>query len=160
MFEGHKGHIGCDHYHKWKEDVALMKQLGIKAYRLSINWARLIPEGVGRVSEAGKTFYLNLFKELKAAGIEPWVTLFHWDYPYALYLKGGWLNPESSNWFEAYAKVCAELFGEYVTHFILINEPECFVGLGHFSAGHAPFLKLPTTMPPRSPARSMRIIVR
>ncbi len=143
VFEGHSGDVGCDHYHKWKEDVALMKKLGIKAYRLSINWARLIPEGTGKINEAGKNFYLNLFKELKSAGIEPWVTLFHWDYPYALYLKGGWLNPESPAWFENYAKVCGELFGEYVTHFIIINEPECFVGLGHFSAGHAPFLKLP-----------------
>ncbi len=143
VFEGHKGHIGCDHYHRWKEDVALMKELGIKAYRLSINWSRLLPEGTGKVSEAGKRFYLNLFEELKKAGIEPWVTLFHWDYPYALYLKGGWLNPESSDWFENYARVCGELFGDYVSHFILINEPECFVGLGHFSAGHAPFLKLP-----------------
>ncbi len=143
VFEGHKGHIGCDHYHKWKEDVALMKELGIKAYRMSVNWSRLIPEGTGRVSEAGKKFYLDLFEELKKAGIEPWVTLFHWDYPYALYKRGGWLNPESPVWFENYAKICAELFGGYVTHFILINEPECFVGLGHFSAGHAPFLKLP-----------------
>ncbi len=143
VFEGHKGHIGCDHYHRWKEDVALMKQLGIKAYRFSLNWSRLIPEGEGKVSEAGKNFYLNLFKELKSAGIEPWVTLFHWDYPYALYKRGGWLNPASSDWFAAYAKTVAELFGDYLEHIILINEPECFVGLGHFTAGHAPFLKLP-----------------
>ncbi len=142
IFEGHTADVGCDHFHKVKEDVALLKELGVNAYRFSINWARLIPSGTGKVSEAGKNFYLELFKELKVAGIEPWVTLFHWDYPYALYERGGWLNDESSDWFAAYAKVCAELFGDYVDHFILINEPECFVGLGHFTAGHAPFLKL------------------
>ncbi len=143
VFEGHRGEVGCDHYHRMKEDVALMKQLGIKAYRFSISWSRLLPEGTGKINEAGKKFYLDLFRELKAASIEPWVTLFHWDYPYALYQKGGWLHPESSDWFEEYARVCGELFGEYMEHIILVNEPECFVGLGHFTGGHAPFLKLP-----------------
>ena len=145
IFEGHSGDVGCDHYHKFREDVALMKELGIKAYRFSINWARLIPEGTGKISEDGKRFYLELLKELKKADIEPWLTLFHWDYPYALYLKGGWLHPDSPKWFEAYAKVCAELFAPYVEHFILINEPQCFLGLGHLSGVHAPFLKLPVS---------------
>ncbi len=143
IFEGHKGDVGCDHYHRFREDVKLMKELGIRAYRFSVNWARLIPDGTGKISEDGKRFYLELLEELKKAGIEPWVTLFHWDYPYALYLKGGWLNPESPKWFENYAAVCAELFKPYVKHFILINEPECFIGLGHFTGGHAPFLKRP-----------------
>ena len=142
IFEGHSGDIGCDHYHRFKEDVAIMKKLGVKAYRFSVNWARLIPEGTGKVSKDGKRFYLALLKELKKAGVEPWITLFHWDYPYSLYLKGGWLNPDSPKWFEAYAKVCAELFGEYCGHFILINEPQVFLGEGHRSGTHAPFLKL------------------
>ncbi len=143
IFEGHSGDVGCDHFHRYREDVALMKSLGIKHYRLSVNWARLIPAGTGRVSEEGKRFYLGLFEELKRAGITPWVTLFHWDYPYELYLKGGWLNTDSPKWFEEYAGVCADLFGEYVDHFILINEPQCFIGLGYSSGVHAPFLKLP-----------------
>ncbi len=143
IFEGHRGDVGCDHYHRFKEDVRLMKELGLKAYRFSVNWARLLPEGTGKVSEDGKRFYLELLRELKNAGIEPWMTLFHWDYPYALYQKGGWLNAESPKWFEAYAGVCAELFSPYVSHFILINEPQCFVGLGLSSGEHAPFLKLP-----------------
>ncbi len=143
IFEGHSGDVGCDHYHKFREDVALMKQLGIKAYRFSVNWARLIPLGTGKVSEDGKRFYTELLKELRAAGIEPWMTLFHWDFPYALYKCGGWLSPMSPAWFEEYARVCAELFGDYCDHFILINEPQCFVGLGHWSGEHAPFLKLP-----------------
>ncbi len=145
IFEGHKGDVGCDHYHHMKEDIALMKELGIKAYRFSVNWARLMPEGTGRISEDGKRFYLELLEEMKKADIQPWMTLFHWDYPYALYFKGGWLNPESPKWFEEYAGVCAELFGDYVDHFILINEPQCFIGLGHWEGVHAPFLKLPTS---------------
>ena len=143
IFEGHEGHVGCDHYHKFREDIALMKQLGIKHYRLSINWARLLPHGVGAVSEDGKRFYTELFEEMKQAGITPWVTLFHWDYPYELYLKGGWMNDNSPLWFEEYAEKVARLFGSYIKHFILINEPQCFIGLGHKSGGHAPFLKLP-----------------
>ncbi len=143
IFEGHSGDVGCDHYHRFREDVALMKALGIKHYRLSVNWARLLPHGTGEVSEEGKRFYVSLLKELKGAGITPWITFFHWDYPYELYLKGGWLNPESSDWFANYCRVCAELFGDYCDRFMLINEPQCFVGLGHFAAGHAPFLKLP-----------------
>ncbi len=142
IFEGHRGDVGCDHYHKFKEDVALMKELGIKAYRFSVNWARLIPAGTGKVSEDGKRFYTELLVALKEAGIEPWMTLFHWDFPYALYRRGGWLSPLSPLWFEHYAKVCAELFGEYCDKFILVNEPQVFLGEGHSGGKHAPFLKL------------------
>lgn len=144
IFEGHSGEVGCDHFHRFREDVALMKQMGLQAYRFSINWARLMPDGTGKVSEAGKKFYLDLLEELTSAGIEPWITLFHWDYPYALYLRGSWLNPDSPAWFEEYAAVCAELFGTYTDKFILINEPQCFIGLGYAYGGHAPFLTLPT----------------
>lgn len=142
IFEGHQGHIGCDHYHRFREDLALMKELGIKHYRLSINWARLMPHGVGKVSDEGRTFYLDLFREMKKEGIVPWVTLFHWDYPYALYQKGGWLNNNSPAWFEEYAEKAALIFGDYVKHYILINEPQCFIGAGHADGNHAPFLKL------------------
>ncbi len=145
IFEGHSGDIGCDHFHRMKEDVALMKDLGVKHYRFSINWSRLIPEGIGKVSETGKKFYLDLVTQLKNAGITPWVTLFHWDYPYELYLKGGWLNPDSPVWFEEYAAVIAEMFNGLVDRYILINEPQCFVGIGHHSGGHAPFLTLPAS---------------
>ncbi len=143
IFEGHSGDVGCDHYHHVKEDVEIMRRMGVRAYRFSVNWARLMPDGIGRISEDGKRFYLELLAALKDAGITPWMTLFHWDYPYALYLRGGWLNPDSPAWFEEYAGVCAQLFGDYVDHYILINEPQCFIGLGHSSGGHAPFLKLP-----------------
>ncbi len=143
IFEGHRGDVGCDHFHRFREDVALMKKLGIKHYRLSVNWSRLLPHGVGKVSEEGEEFYLSLLRELTDAGITPWVTLFHWDYPYELYQKGGWLNGNSPAWFEEYAQKVAVCFGQYVGNFILMNEPQCFIGLGHGSGAHAPFLKLP-----------------
>ncbi len=142
IFNGHSGDVGCDHYHRFKEDVAIMKKLGLKAYRFSVNWARLIPAGTGKISADGKRFYTELLKELKRAHIEPWITLFHWDYPYELYLKGGWLNPASSDWFASYAEVCGKLFGKDCSHFILINEPQVFLGEGHSAGRHAPFLKL------------------
>ena len=143
VFEGHSGDVGCDHFHRWKEDVALLKKLGIRHYRFSVNWARLMPHGTGAVSAEGANFYISLLKELRAASVTPWITLFHWDYPYELQLKGGWLNPESPAWFESYCRVCAELFGEYADNFILINEPQCFIELGHSQGTHAPFWKLP-----------------
>lgn len=142
VFEGHTGDFACDHYHRFKEDVAIMKKLGIKNYRFSINWARLMPDGVGRLSVDGVRFYSELIDELLSSGITPWVTLFHWDYPYALYKKGGWLNDDSPLWFEEYATKIAELYGDRVTHFMTVNEPQCFVELGHFQGTHAPFLKL------------------
>ncbi len=142
IFEKHSGHVGCDHYHRFREDIELMRQLGIRNYRLSLNWSRLFPHGVGKVSEDGKRFYTELFCALREAGITPWVTLFHWDYPYELYQKGGWLNANSPSWFEEYAEKCALMFGQYVDHYILINEPQCFVGVGYGTGEHAPFLKL------------------
>ncbi len=142
VYQGHTGDIGCDHYHHVKEDVALMKSLGLKHYRLSLSWSRLIPNGIGKLSEDGKRFYNELIDELIANGITPWVTLFHWDYPYELYKKGGWLNDESPKWFEEYAVAVAQLLGDRVKHFMTINEPQCFIELGHFSGVHGPFLKL------------------
>lgn len=142
IFEGHKGDVGCDHFHRFREDVALMKELGIKHYRLSLNWARLLPHGVGKLSDDGIKFYAELFRELQEAEITPWVTLFHWDFPYELYQKGGWMNNNSPSWFEEYAEKVGKLFGQFVNHFILINEPQCFIGLGHSTGEHAPFLKL------------------
>ena len=88
VWQGQNGDVACDHYHRWKEDVRLMKDLGIKAYRFSISWPRVMPDGTGHVNSKGMDFYSNLVDALLEAGIEPWVTLFHWDYPLALYHKG------------------------------------------------------------------------
>src|SRR3990172_9330836 len=105
IWNNQTGDVASDHYHRYKEDVALMKEIGVKAYRLSISWPRVIPSGVGKVNSKGIGFYDKLIDELLGAGIKPYVTLFHWDYPYELYLRGGWLSPESPNWFAEYTKV-------------------------------------------------------
>ena len=139
---GHTGYVACDHYHMFKEDISLMRNLGIKAYRFSISWARIFPEGTGKVNENGVRFYSDLIDALLSNGIEPYITLFHWDYPYALYKKGGWLNDESVNWFADYAAKVSELFSDRVKYFITFNEPQCFIGLGYLSGEHAPGLKL------------------
>jgi len=138
----HTGDVACDHYHRYKEDVALMRKLGIKAYRLSISWSRIFPDGIGKINEKGVKFYSDLIDELLANGIEPYVTLFHWDYPYALHKKGGWLNDDSIKWFADYAAKISELYSDRVKYFITFNEPQCFVGLGYLNGIHAPGLKV------------------
>ena len=139
---GHTGDVACDHYHKYKEDVQLLKKLGIKAYRFSISWSRIFPDGIGSVNERGVKFYSDLIDELLANGIEPYVTLFHWDYPYELYKKGGWLNNESVSWFADYAAKISELYSDRVKYFITLNEPQCFIGSGYLSGEDAPGLKV------------------
>lgn len=143
VWHGHSGDVACDHYHRYKEDVALMKALGVGAYRLSLSWPRLIPAGTGRINPKGVDFYSRLFDALLDAGIQPWVTLFHWDYPYDLFCRGGWLNPDSSDWFADYARTAAEQFSDRVDHWFTHNEPQCFIGLGHQDGRHAPGIQLP-----------------
>lgn len=135
--------VTCDHYHHIEEDVMLMKKIGLKAYRFSISWTRLIPDGYGKVSKQGVEFYNKLINELVKNGIEPYVTIFHWDYPQSLLEKGGWLNPESITWFENYATECVKLFSDRVKHFITFNEPECFINLGYTGKAGAPYYDLP-----------------
>ena len=139
---GHRGETACHHYHRYEEDVALMAELGLKAYRLSLSWPRILPAGRGPVNEAGLEFYERLVDALLQAGIEPWVTLFHWDYPYALYREGGWLNPASPDWFAEYAQVAVGRLSDRVAHWLTLNEPQCFIGLGHQTGEHAPGLRL------------------
>lgn len=143
VYGDHTGDTACDHYHRFREDVALMRDMGLQAYRFSLSWPRLLPEGTGRVNEAGVRFYDGLIDALLEAGIEPCITLFHWDYPYALYQRGGWMNPASVEWFGEYAKLAAERFSDRVTRFFTLNEPQCFVGLGFLNGVHAPFLRAP-----------------
>ena len=143
IHEGHTGDIACDHYHRYKEDVAIMKEMGLKAYRFSISWPRILPEGTGKVNAAGIRFYDQLIDELLKAGIEPYITLYHWELPYELYKKGGWMNPDIAEWFGEYAKVVAEHFSDRVKYFFTVNEPQCFVGLGFLQKDHAPGLKVP-----------------
>lgn len=143
IFNFNSPHIACDHYHKWKEDVALMKKIGLKAYRFSLSWSRLIPDGYGKLNPQGVKFYSDLIDELLKNDIEPFITLFHWDYPQVLLDQGGWLNPNSVKWFENYAKECVKLFSDRVKVFMTMNEPECFVNLGYTKKRNAPFYDLP-----------------
>ena len=138
---GENGNIACDHYHRYKEDVALMKEIGLKSYRFSVNWSRVLPEGIGKVNSKGLKFYVNLVHELLQAGIEPILTLYHWNLPMALYEKGGWKNPESSDWFAEYVSVVASALGDKVKYWVTFNEPQVFVGAGLLGGAHAPFEK-------------------
>ena len=142
VFDGHNGDVACDHYHRYKEDVELMQEIGLKAYRFSISWPRILPEGTGKVNQKGIEFYSGLIDALLAAGITPYITLYHWDYPLALYNKGGWLNPDSPLWFEEYTTVIAQHFGDRVQHFMTLNEPQIFMGLGYETIEHAPGIKM------------------
>jgi len=141
--DGYNSDITCDHYHRFREDVQLMKELGIRAYRFSISWSRLFPEGIGKLNEKGAQFYSDLIDALLENGIEPYITLFHWDYPYALYKKGGWLNDDSVQWFADYAAKVVELYADRVKYFITFNEPQCFIGQGFYIGNQAPGLKVP-----------------
>lgn len=143
MWAPASGEVACDHYHRWAEDVALIKNLGTNAYRLSLSWARLLPDGTGRLNPAGVAFYRRLLEALRAAGVQPWVTLYHWDLPSALYQRGGWLNRDSADWFADYAALAAREFGDLVAHWITFNEPQCFIWLGLHAGRHAPGLRLP-----------------
>lgn len=139
------GDIACDHYHRLDEDLDLMAKIGLKAYRFSFSWPRVMPDGTGAVNEAGLAFYDRLIDGLLERGIQPWGTLFHWDYPLSLYQRGGWMHPDSPKWFADYAAVLAARYGDRVQHWMTLNEPQMFVGLGHTSGGHAPGLQLPLT---------------
>lgn len=143
ILDGKDAYTACDHMHRYKEDYKLMKLLGIKAYRFSMSWARILPEGTGRVNEKAIAMYRDMILSMKENGIEPYITMYHWEFPQALQDKGGWLNEDVIQWFGEYAKVVAENFSDICEYFITLNEPECFVGLGHLSGVHAPGLKLP-----------------
>ena len=140
------GTVACDHYNRYKEDVALLKKLGVKAYRFSISWARILPEGTGEINQKGIEFYNNLIDELIKNCIEPFITLYHWDYPSALMLKGGWGNPESPDWFAEYTKVVAVAFGDRVKNYMTFNEPSAVIGCGCVIACHAPGIEYPTSV--------------
>jgi beta-glucosidase len=126
------GDVACDHYHRYPEDVALMKRLGIQAYRFSIAWPRVLPQGRGTPNEAGLAFYDRLIDAILAAGIEPWLCLYHWDLPQALDDLGGWSTRESVGWFGDYAALVAQRYGDRVKRFATFNEPSIFTifGLG------------------------------
>ena len=134
------GDIACQSYKMYKTDVKLLKKLGVKAYRFSICWARIFPNG--KLNPKGVKYYRNLASELIKNGITPYVTLYHWDLPQYLQDKGGFLNPEFSNWFEEYTLAVTQALGDLVKDYITINEPQCITFLGHRTKEHAPGLSL------------------
>lgn len=138
IVDGSSGAVACDHYHRYAEDVALLKGLGVDTYRLSVAWPRIQPTGSGPVNEEGVAFYDRLLDELLAAGIDPMVTLYHWDLPQMLEDTGGWLNRETTERFADFATICAERFGDRVTHWVPVNEPNVVSLLGHAMGMHAP----------------------
>ncbi len=143
VWEGNTGDVACDHYHRYQEDARLMGEIGLKAYRLSICWPRVLPEGSGAVNPPGLAFYDRLVDALLENGVQPCVTLFHWDYPYALYCRGGWLNRDSADWFADYTAVIVDALSDRVSHWMTQNEPQCYIGLGHQTGVHAPGVQLP-----------------
>lgn len=143
---GDTGDIACGHYHHWREDIALMKELGLKAYRFSTAWPRLLPEGKGRIAPAGLDFYSRLIDGLIDAGIEPWLCLYHWDLPQALQDKGGWANRDTAGRFADYAELVARSFGDRVNRIATFNEPNVFTIFGYGLGIHAPGVSDPQAM--------------
>lgn len=135
---GDTGDVACDHYHRWRDDIELMRSLGLDAYRFSVAWPRILPEGRGRVNAAGLDFYDRLVDGLLNAGVTPWVTLYHWDLPQVLEDAGGWTNRATAEAFAEYADVLSQRLGDRVKNWITLNEPWCSAFLGYHNGHHAP----------------------
>lgn len=142
--------VACDHYHRWREDIALMRELGLDAYRFSVGWTRILPDGRGPVNEPGLDFYDALVDALLAAGITPLVTLNHWDLPQALDAQGGWSARDTAQAFVDYAGLVAARLGDRVKDWITHNEPWCIATLGHEQGEHAPGR--------RDPVEALRVV--
>jgi beta-glucosidase len=141
--DGETGEAACDHYRRWADDVALMADLGLSAYRFSISWSRVLPAGRGAVNPAGLDFYSRLVDALLSRGIAPCATLFHWDLPAALEEEGGWLHPEIAAWFGDYAHAVFRALGDRVPLWATLNEPWVVTDAGHLHGVHAPGLRSP-----------------
>jgi beta-glucosidase len=138
VLDGDTGDVACDHYRRYKEDVGLMRELGLNAYRFSVSWSRVLPEGKGRVNDAGLDFYSRLVDALLENGIRPLVTLYHWDLPAALDDRGGWLNPDIPNWFAEYARVLFGALDDRVEMWATLNEPWVVTDGGYLHGALAP----------------------
>ena len=138
VFAGHTGDVACDHYHRYADDVALMADLGLASYRFSVAWPRIQPDGTGPVNPAGLDFYDRLVDELVGKGIDPIVTLYHWDLPQTLEDRGGWASRETAEAFADYAAAVYARLGDRVRTWTTLNEPWCSAYLGYASGMHAP----------------------
>ena len=138
MRDGDTGDVACDHYNRWREDIQLMKRLNLQAYRFSVSWSRVIPEGRGAINAKGLDFYDRLVDELLGAGILPWLTLYHWDLPQALEDAGGWTNRDTAHRFVDHAVAVHDALGDRVPTWTTLNEPWCSAFLGYAAGHHAP----------------------
>lgn len=138
IFQNHHGDTACDFYNRYMDDLYLMHNLNIPNYRFSISWSRILPNGTGEINQKGIDFYNRLIDLSLELGITPWVTLYHWDLPYALELKGGWINRYIKDWFGQYVAICVQYFGDRVKNWMVLNEPTVFTGAGYFFGVHAP----------------------
>jgi beta-glucosidase len=138
IFKGHHHYTACDFYNRYESDIDLIKQLNIPNFRFSISWSRILPDGTGNINQEGIDYYNRVIDYCISQGIEPWLTLYHWDLPHALELKGGWTNRDIVDWFTEYVNICAQHFGDRVKHWMVMNEPSVFVGAGYFLGLHAP----------------------
>jgi beta-glucosidase len=132
------GDIACDHYHRWREDIGIMEELGVNGYRFSVAWPRILPTGTGTINQAGLDFYDRLVDALLEAGIQPFPTLYHWDLPQALENEDGWVARQTAYAFADYAAIVAERLHDRVDHWMTINEPWVIAHLGHVTGEHAP----------------------
>jgi len=130
--------INCDFYHRYKDDLLLAKALGFNVFRFSVSWSRVLPDGTGKINKEGVTFYHKVIEECLKLDLIPFLTLYHWDLPYELEKEGGWTNDRIILWFNRYATVCAEEYGDAVKNWIIMNEPMGFTSLGYMLGKHAP----------------------
>ncbi len=135
---GGKLTVACDFYHRYKDDLLLVKALGFSVFRFSISWARILPDGTGKINKDGLNFYHKVIDECLKLGLTPYLTLYHWDLPEELEKKGGWTNYLVIKWFTRFVTVCAETYGEKVKNWIILNEPFAFTTLGYMLGKHAP----------------------
>ncbi|NCD71784.1 GH1 family beta-glucosidase [Mucilaginibacter agri] len=138
ILNGDHHHVACDFYNRYEEDIDIVKGLNIPNFRFSIAWTRILPSGTGKVNQAGLDYYHRVIDYCLKQGVEPWITLYHWDLPQVLEDKGGWANREIISWFSEFVNVCAEAFGSKVKHWMVMNEPSVFTGAGYFLGIHAP----------------------
>lgn len=138
ILQNQNGNVACDFYHRYSEDISIIQQLNIPNYRFSIAWSRILPNGTGEVNIHGINYYNRVINLCLELGIEPWITLYHWDLPNELEKKGGWTNRDIIGWFSEYVEICIKHFGDRVKRWMILNEPMVFTGAGYFLGVHAP----------------------
>lgn len=138
IMNGDHGDVACDFYHRYESDLAIMASMNIPNYRFSTSWSRILPEGTGKVNQKGLDFYHRVIDTCLEKGMQPWITLYHWDLPQALEEKGGWTNRDVLGWFSEYANIVTKEYGDKVKKWMILNEPMAFVGLGYMLGMHAP----------------------